>query len=115
MHELTHQYDPIVSDVIEKQKYHPADVDYFKYINQPVEIRSHLQQVVEEIQVMIPRVKARLKEEDPVNYKNEFQTLRQKPLYLLHLSKTWRDIHNLLTPENEKRFLKAAAFLTRLI
>ena len=42
------------------------------------------------------------------------KNVRKNPLSVLGLSFTWREIKDRLTPENEKRFLRAAAHLSKL-
>lgn len=113
MHELAHKFDPRVHKDIMNRNYIYPEKGWKEYLNQPSEIKSHLQQVIEEIESAIPKFREKMINSN--QFKQTKEWIRQNPDFLLQGSATWKRIKDHLTPENEKKFLLAVFRLSRLL
>lgn len=105
IHELVHRFDP--SDY---RSYKDAnDAKYEDYFNQPQEIRSYLQQVIDDVQRRIIVLKSKN------DSKERIENFKKNPISLLDISPSWQEIKEHISPENIKRFYMAAFRLSEII
>jgi hypothetical protein len=100
LHELTHAADKFTRGVGEQMTEEEAR-DNDRYYNHPTEVRAYLQEILDELNHILPHVE-RLK---TVLYPNMGEALK----VVLNQSKTWQEIEPHLTDRNKKLIMKAVA------
>ena len=100
LHELTHAADKFTQGVGEELTEEEAR-DNDRYYNHPTEVRAYLQEILHEIDHMLPHIGNLRK----VLYPNMGEALR----VVLNQSKTWEEIEPHLTYRNKKLIMKAVA------
>lgn len=101
-HEMTHLVEDRVKTVNRPTtKEIPAPLkpaDYREYVNQPHEVRAHMQEVVLEAIPVAKKLAKHFQGQELVQY------LLFKPVTMLY---TWKEIRDDLTPANRKKIVKA--------